>query len=284
MNTKTSLQNVNLLNDAMFKALFRSVEAREMVSKFLNAITGIPVNDLMNASYQGGELPKKNIKEKGKTSDIIIRIENDKHIILECNQHYSDNIFKKNTSYLFSIASEKIKINEKIYPQVILVNIDNFNIYETKKPILHFMLRDKEGIIEHNLYNSFHIILENIGNTKYNIDTEIKKVSELLKMTQIREMKEKFKGDESYMAAIRKVEDLSTDPNFIGYYDIEEARRQDLEDMKNTGIRIGMEKGIEQGIEQRNIDIAKKMINENEPIEKIMNYTSLSKEELENLM
>jgi predicted transposase/invertase (TIGR01784 family) len=86
------------------------------------------------------------------------------------------------------------------------------------------------------------------------------------------------------MAAIRKVEDLSTDPNFIGYYDIEEARRQDLEDMKNTGIRIGMEKGIEQGIEQRNIDIAKKMINENEPIEKIMNYTSLSKEELENLM
>jgi hypothetical protein len=49
------------------------------------------------------------------------------------------------------------------------------------------------------------------------------------------------------MAAIRKVEDLSTNPNFVGYYDIEEARRQDKEDMKNTGIRIGMERGIKKG-------------------------------------
>jgi predicted transposase/invertase (TIGR01784 family) len=273
--TTTSLTNVNLLNDAMFKALFRSVEAREMVSKFLNAITGIPVDDLMNASYQGGELPKKNIKEKGKASDIIIRVEDDKHIILECNQHYSDYIFKKNTSYLFSIASEKIKINEKVYPQVILVNIDNFNVYETTKPILHFMLRDEEGIIEHNLYNSFHLILENVSNPKYNIDTEIKKVSELLKMTEITEMKEKFKGDESYMAAIRKVEDLSTDPNFIGYYDIEEARKQDLEDMKNTGIRIG--------VDQRNIEIAKNLLNMNLSLEQIEEATGLIKEQIENL-
>ncbi len=29
-----------------------------------------------------------------------------------------------------------------------------------------------------------------------------------------------------YMAAIRRVEDLSRDPRFVGYYDIEEANRQ----------------------------------------------------------
>jgi predicted transposase/invertase (TIGR01784 family) len=82
------------------------------------------------------------------------------------------------------------------------------------------------------------------------------------------------------MAAIRKVEDLSTDPNFIGYYDIEEARRQDLEDMKNTGIRIGMEKGIK----QRNIDIAKSLLKNNVSIDIIMDSTSLTKEEIEKLM
>jgi predicted transposase/invertase (TIGR01784 family) len=103
-------------------------------------------------------------------------------------------------------------------------------------------------------------------------------------MTQIREMKEKFKGDESYMAAIRKVEDLSTDPNFIGYYDIEEARRQDLEDMKNTGIRIGMERGVEKGITNEKIEIAKKMMDKNMSIEDIIELTSLSKEEIEKLM
>lgn len=36
------------------------------------------------------------------------------------------------------------------------------------------------------------------------------------------------------MAAIRKVEDLSTDPEFIGYYDLEEAHKWDIEDAKLT--------------------------------------------------
>jgi predicted transposase/invertase (TIGR01784 family) len=62
--------------------------------------------------------------------------------------------------------------------------------------------------------------------------------------------------------------------------------------MKNTGIRIGMEQGREQGreegreqgIDQRNIEIAKKMLEENEHIDKIILYTSLSKEEIEKLM
>jgi predicted transposase/invertase (TIGR01784 family) len=90
------------------------------------------------------------------------------------------------------------------------------------------------------------------------------------------------------MAAIRKVEDLSTDPNFIGYYDIEEARKQDLEDMKNTGIRIGMEQGREegreQGITQEKVDIAKKMIHMNLSIEQIEEATGLTKEAIEKLM
>ena len=35
-------------------------------------------------------------------------------------------------------------------------------------------------------------------------------------------------GDEAYMACVRRVEELSTDPNFVGYYDIEKARKQEL--------------------------------------------------------
>jgi predicted transposase/invertase (TIGR01784 family) len=86
------------------------------------------------------------------------------------------------------------------------------------------------------------------------------------------------------MAAIRKVEDLSTNPNFVGYYDIEEARRQDKEDMKNTGIRIGMERGIKEGENQRNIAIAKKAVSMGLTLEDIVKLTSLSKKEIENIM
>jgi hypothetical protein len=43
------------------------------------------------------------------------------------------------------------------------------------------------------------------------------------------------------------------------------------------------ETAMEQGIEQNKLEIAKKMIEENETIDKIMLYTSLTKEEVENL-
>jgi predicted transposase/invertase (TIGR01784 family) len=274
-----TLEEVNMLNDSMFKALFRSNEARKMVAKFLNGITGIPVEDLMKADYQGGEIPKTNINEKGKTSDIIVKIEDDCKIILECNQFKTDTLFEKNTSYAFSIASETVLAGSKKYPYVVLVSVDGFNSFKTKKPILHFKLRDEEGYIENELYNSFHLIIENAKNSKYNINEDVKKISELLKMTKVAEMKKKFKGDGDYMAAIRKVEDLSRDPNFIGYYDIEEARRQDLEDMKDTGIRIGMEKGIE----QRNVEIAKNLLSLNLKIEDISKATGLKEEEIEKL-
>ena len=273
------LESINMLNDAMFKALFRSIEARDMVSSFLSSITGIDKELLLKADYQGGELPKKNINEKGKTSDIIIKIEDNHKIVLEMNRFYNDKIFEKNISYAFSIASEAIPVGSKKYPVVILINIDNFNAFKTKEGILSFKLRDEEGHIETNQYHSIHLILENIVNSEYNKNKEIAKLAKFLRSENIKEMEKEFGGDESYMACVRKVEDLSTDPNFIGYYDIEEARRQEIEDVKDTGIRIG----LEQGSKEKQLEIAKSMLNEKLPLEVIAKCTGLTEEEIKDI-
>ena len=98
------------------------------------------------------------------------------------------------------------------------------------------------------------------------------------------------------MACIRKVEDLSTDPNFIGYYDIEEARRQEIEDMKATGFRMGKEEGFEQGHKEgrqegceegreegkktKQLEIAKTMLKDNLNVDIISKYTGLSEKEI----
>ena len=243
MNTTdvVKIKNINMLNDALFKSLFRSSEAREMVSSFLSEITGIDKEKLMKADYQGGELPKKILTEKGKSSDIIIKIENNNKIILEMNQWESDYIFEKNIDYAFSVATETTIVGHKKYPQVIMISFDNFNKFNTDKPILHFKLRDEYGNIESSQYNSIHLIVENIVNSKYNVSKEAKKLIKLLRKTSIEEMEKEFRGDDIYMACIRKVEDLSTDPNFIGYYDVEEARRQENWDFEQTGFRKGKE-------------------------------------------
>jgi len=119
------IKEINVLNDAMFKSLFRSIEARGVVASFLSSLTGINKEILFNAEYQGGELPKKILKEKGKTSDVIIKVDDGNKLIIEMNQEYTDKIFEKNTSYAFSIASETILSGTKKYPKVILINFDN---------------------------------------------------------------------------------------------------------------------------------------------------------------
>ena len=77
------------------------------------------------------------------------------------------------------------------------------------------------------------------------------------------------------MACIRKVEELSTDPEFIGYYDLEESHKQDIDDSYNTG--------YDEGISQRNIEIAKMMLQDTKDYNLISKYTGLSIEEISRL-
>ena len=131
------ITQINMLNDALLKALFRSQEARNMIASFLSSITKISKEKLMTAEYVGGEHPKRRLYEKGKTSDIIVIIDNRNRIIVEVNQYQTDHIFEKNSTYTYSNLLEATRISQIDYPKIILVNIDNMNYYETDRPMLN---------------------------------------------------------------------------------------------------------------------------------------------------
>lgn len=269
------ITQINMLNDALLKALFRSQEARDMIASFLSSITGISKEKLMTAEYVGGEHPKRRLYEKGKTSDIIVIIDNRNRIIVEVNQYQTDYIFEKNSTYAYSNLLEATRISQIDYPKIILVNIDNMNYYETDRPMLNFKSMDEESHIENDLYTSIHLILANIVNSKYNIDKEIEKFGRLLKMKTLEEMKEEFREDEAYMSGIKKIEELVMNPEFAGLYDIEERRQRDIIDSKLTGLREGRLDGIR--------EIARMMLKKGIDIKVISECTSLTEEELNKL-
>ena len=272
-----TLETFDCCNDALFKSIFRSIEARNVVIRFLSAITGISKERLRTATFSGGDIIKSKVTEKSKSSDIIVKLNEQEKIVVEMNGCGTNtNIFRKNSEYAFSIIVESTKSNKE-YSKIILINIDNFNKFKTTSPILHFKLRDEEGHIENDSYDSIHLILENCINKMYNknVDKEIIEFSKFLKITNLKDMKKEYEKDSDYMSAIRRVEDLSTDPEFIGYYDIEEAHRQDIEGAK--------EAGYTEGLSQSKIEIAKNMLKESESLEKISNYTGLSMGEIEKL-
>ncbi len=276
------IQEINMLNDAMFKSIIRSEEARPLVNKFLHFLTNIEMEKLEEAIFMGGEIPKKNLKEKGKISDVLIKVENCQ-IILEVNQYDTRDIFDKNASYAFALSTVSNRINEK-RKKVILINFDAFNRFKTNTPILVFQPRDKEGHIETELYLSYHILLENIPNTSYNIPKEIEIFLDFFKRYEsIEELKGKYKKKGEFQNMVKKVEELTSDEEFVLYYDLEEKHKQEKESAYELGVERGLEQGVEQGSKQNSIEIAKKLKELDIPIDKIIASTGLSEEEIQGL-
>ena len=279
---KVYFDNPNFKNDALFKVIMTSPKTRKFAVGILNALTGIKKEYLENATYIGGEeINKKNINEKKQSTDVTVKVNDEQQIIVEMNQYKTDVIFPKNSMYVMSRIVENTNAGDTLYQKFILINIDNFNAFKTKKPLLTFLIRDEEGHIENELYKSIHLILENCINSSYNISKEIKKFAEFIyEKRKIEELESKYKGDEIYMAVVRTVKELSTDPEFSGYYDIEEKHRQELVDAKNTGIREGKEEGEKQAY----ISTAKKLLQLGViTAEQISEATGLTLEEIQKL-
>lgn len=279
---KNEIRNmkIDVMNDALAKALLRSEEAREVVATFISKVAGIDKELLINAKFVGGEIPKKKIYEKNKESDVMVLIDENHRIIVEINRNSTNYIFDKNSSYAMASIIEMTRPRNTRFPTVILINLDNFNKYHTKLPVLTFVPRDEEGNIETNLYKSIHIILENIVNQEYTIDNEIVKFAKLLRAKSIEELEKEFKEDDNYMKAVNKIEELLMDPNFAGAYDVEERRAFDMEDMRLTG----KEEGIAEGKKKQQLEIAKNLLKLNTiSIDDISKATGLSVEEIKEL-
>ena len=286
-STLLKTKEINLMNDALAKSIIRSKEAREEVIGFLSGITHIPKRKFKNALFVGGEIPKNNKQEKGKISDVMCILK-DVIIIIEINDSYYQNLFPKNSLYSYATLVSATSVNAKVYKKVILVNIDSFNHFKVKEPILTFTTSCKE-LEEHDLYTSYHVILENITNTNYNIDKEVRKFGEFLSLKlSIEELKEKYRGDDKYMNIARKVEKFMRDNNLVQYYDLEASHKYEVEDSFNTGKNEGIQEGIQRGKnegrnEGRNyekISIAKNLLKDHLDINKIMQYTGLTKQEI----
>ena len=65
-----------------------------------------------------------------------------------------------------------------------------------------------------------------------------------------------------------------------------EEFESEVQDMCNLGkalVKQGLVKGMEQGVEQKNLSLAKMMLEDKEPIDKIKKYTSFTTDKLEEI-
>ena len=201
------------------------------------------------------------------------------------NKDYYKAILIKNSDYRSKLISESLKSGEsyKSQKQVIQINFDNYSRYRGNKIIYEFKMLDKDTQEEEYPGSSisYHIDLEKLKS--YNEDSELINLLRLF----ISENVEELGGSKEMDEAIEELERISQDENIIGLYDAEimqEKMENSIKDeIMDEGIKQGIEKGKVEGINQSKIEIAKKMLEENEPIDKIMLYTGLSVEQVNKL-
>ena len=71
---------------------------------------------------------------------------------------------------------------------------------------------------------------------------------------------------------------------FRDEYDYENVQRKLINSVKDEGYEEGLQKGYENGSKEKTIEIAKKMLEAGEEIDKIILYTGFTQKEIENLM
>ena len=83
--------------------------------------------------------------------------------------------------------------------------------------------------------------------------------------------------------AEKKYEELCQDEHARYIAELRQKYIEETVSVRQLGYEKGIEKGKEEGIEEGIKKVAKMMKDDNYPIDKIMKYTKLSKEEIEKL-
>ena len=92
-----------------------------------------------------------------------------------------------------------------------------------------------------------------------------------------------IKGDKLMEKLKNEAINLNNDEDFVKFLDDETEDRLFVNTFIDIGKKEGIEQGIEQGAEQKNIEIVKKMLQENINIELISKITNLSIQEINEL-
>ncbi len=266
---------VSMVVDCVFKTIIRHQSLRGYTIDIISGITNLDKDFLeQNLVFKNTEIGKNHVLEKGRNSDVIASIENNV-VVLEMNSSHYPGLFEKNLSYATGIQSEMLRVGESYAEQkmIYLINFDFFKQFGDEV-FTNFMMRSEDDkYVETKNFKSFHVNLANLMTKYYNKDslTELENRLLLLCIDNIDELDKIVGDDENMKKTVDKLKNLSSDPEFIGLYDVEERRKYEL----NCRVNHAKKQGIE--------ETARNLKNLGIDYETISKATSLSLEEIEKL-
>jgi len=263
-------------NDSIFKKVFGDEKNKDILEKLIEETLKrkVKVKELLMQ-----DVPKESIEEKDKTLDVLVLSDGEK-INIELNIGTYDGLYNRNACYIFGkyVGSVRPGGSYKEMDNFIQINLTS-GLSKNKKVVSKYELIDietKERFIKNLTIYEFN--LDKIKEMCYNEGKKEYKILATL-MCDKEELHDICKGDkvlEKLESEVVKMnEDDQIRENLLA---IENAKRVHATLMDNA-----KEEGLAEGSKQKEIEIAKKMLNKNMDISIISEITSLTEGEIEEL-
>lgn len=269
--------------DTLFKMLF--VKHQDLLEKLVAALLGIPQKSIEQFTVRNEEMPPEILGDKFCRLDINM-IVNGQRIDLEVQVANEGDYPERVMLYWAREFSTALPAGQSysMLPRTMIVSIIDFNLFDCMEfhsffqPLevtRHTLLSDKMGFHFFELKKLPEDIAEDnpllLWLSLFNANTE--EDLERIKRMEVPEMNQAINAYYSITASdeFREIERLR-----------EKARHDEAQALYHAEQK-GRSKGKQEGISERNVEIARAMLANGEPIDKIMHYTDLSKEKIEEL-
>ena len=285
-NKKTEKKFISLLSDTTFKHLFKIEKYKEFFNTIIKSIIGIDIYDF---KLYDAELNSGNKKRDYRLDILLVSDLVDIVISIEMNQFPSEETKYKNRLYVYALLAKSLNSGEDIKKKkVIQINFNNEkNPYISKAS---YSVMDVNTHKEIKDFKIHEVYLENYNGIRYNKDNKEEAYLSLFTANSYEELREIAGDDKEALKIVDELE-IGLDEKFGIVYDnevmqkkmINTARNWGYDDGYDDGKEEGKAEGLEEGARTKEIEIAKIMLKTKEPLEKIVKYTGLSEEEINNL-
>ena len=267
--------------DPVFKNIANDKMTRDYLAKFISFVIGIDFDYISkNMVLVDNNTQEGSLTEHHNEQDIIVSLDN-MRINVEVSMNNKDENIRKNLITWLKQTGNLYKVGDgynlsRICYQICIENYSAFNnnLLVTEAKIVETSTGNYEVLT--NDFIQYHVNLKNLPKKCYNELTEFEKFCYLLTIDLESELRKLCKGDKILMDTVEKLKIMSNDTPFITNLEKEQIE----EYCHKIALEDAEERGKEIGINQRNIEIARKSLEQNIDISTISIITGLSIEEI----
>ena len=270
--------------DRAFKEVFLKERNKDLLKVLLESILKLKIKGI---KLIPNELNEENLLVRRKTLDALIETDIGK-IGIEVNSNNRPYVHLRNMAYICDLYASYTLSGEKYTDKVDIIQINlSYELGINHKKLSIYKIMDDEENLYVNNFKIYEINMDYYLKLWYDKNEKEIKENEYLVMLgldkeELEAFSKKIKNEkvEKYMSEIKKVNGKTVFKRFISYeQDKEFIKNSELSEAKDEGIK----EGIKEGAYDKQIEIAKNLLNENMDIKTISKVTGLSIENINKL-